>query len=83
VHHGPVKGSLRWGHFRLPPHEQYSCGSGRRRRRAEALRCIIEDSGLTQSALVGPVLSRPGIVSEVLSSKRKLTLNHIKKLAEW
>jgi HTH-type transcriptional regulator/antitoxin HigA len=44
---------------------------------------MIEDNGLTQSALVGPVFASPGIVSEVLSGKRKLTLNHIKKLAEF
>jgi HTH-type transcriptional regulator/antitoxin HigA len=49
----------------------------------EVLRCMIEDNGLTQSALVGPVFASPGIVSEVLSGKRKLTLNHIKKLAEF
>jgi HTH-type transcriptional regulator/antitoxin HigA len=49
----------------------------------EALRNMIEDNGLTQSALVGPVFASPGIVSEILSGKRQLTLNHIRKLAAF
>lgn len=49
----------------------------------EVLRCMIENNGLTQAALVGPVFASPGIVSEILSGKRHLTLNHIKKLAAF
>ena len=49
----------------------------------EALRCMLEDNELPQSALVGPVFASPGIASEILSGKRKLTLNHIKKLAAF
>ncbi len=49
----------------------------------EVLRCMIEDNGMKQSALVGPVCASPGIVSEILSGKRKLTVSHIRKLAEF
>lgn len=49
----------------------------------QALRSMIEDNGLTQSALVGPVFASPSIVSEVLSGKRRLTLTHIQKLASF
>jgi antitoxin component HigA of HigAB toxin-antitoxin module len=44
---------------------------------------LMEDNGMKQSELVGPVFASPGIVSEILSGKRKLTLNHVKKLAEF
>lgn len=49
----------------------------------EMLRCLIEDNGMKQSELVGPVFASPGIVSEILSGKRKLTVSHMKKLAEF
>src|SRR5947209_2464645 len=46
----------------------------------EMLRSLIEDNEMKQSELVGPVFASPGIVSEILSGKRKLTLNHVRKL---
>jgi HTH-type transcriptional regulator/antitoxin HigA len=49
----------------------------------EVLRCLLEDNDLPQAALVGPVFASRSIVSEILSGKRKLTLNHIQKLAEF
>jgi HTH-type transcriptional regulator / antitoxin HigA len=49
----------------------------------EVLRSLLEDNELTQSALVGPVFASPGIVSEILSGKRRLTLGHIRKLATF
>lgn len=49
----------------------------------EVLRCPGEIVILQQAALVGPVFASGSIVSEILSGKRKLTLNHIQKLAEF
>jgi HTH-type transcriptional regulator / antitoxin HigA len=49
----------------------------------EVLRSLLEDNELPQSALVGPVFASPGIVSEILSGKRRLTLGHIRKLAAY
>ena len=49
----------------------------------EALRCMLEDNGLTQAALVGPVFNSRSTVSEILSNKRQLTKAHIQKLAEF
>jgi HTH-type transcriptional regulator / antitoxin HigA len=49
----------------------------------EVLRCLLEDNDLPQAALVGPVFASRSIVSEILSGRRKLTLNHIQKLAEF
>ena len=47
----------------------------------DVLRCMIEDNGMKQAELVGPVFASAGIVSDVFSGKRKLTLGHIQKLA--
>lgn len=58
-------------------------GADRVRKEIQVLRCMIEDNGLTQSALVGPVSASTGIASEILSGKRELTLNHIRRLAEY
>jgi len=44
---------------------------------------MLEDNGMKQSQLVGPVFASPGIVSEILSGKRQLTLSHIQKLAAF
>ncbi|MDQ2741319.1 MAG: transcriptional regulator [Chloroflexota bacterium] len=49
----------------------------------EVLRCMLEDNGVKQSELVGPVFASPGIVSEILSGKRQLTLSHIQKLGAF
>ncbi len=44
---------------------------------------MLEDNGMKQSELVGPVFASPGIVSEILSEKRQLTLSQIPKLAAF
>ncbi len=49
----------------------------------DVLRCTLEDNGMKQAELVGPVFASAGIVSEVLSGKRQLTLSHIQKLAAF
>jgi len=49
----------------------------------DVLRCMLEDNGMKQAELVGPVFASAGIVSEVLSGKRQLTLSHIQKLAAF
>jgi HTH-type transcriptional regulator / antitoxin HigA len=46
----------------------------------EALRYLMEENGLTQADLV-PEFGTPSIVSEVLSGKRRLALEHIKRLS--
>ncbi len=49
----------------------------------DVLRCMLEDNGMKQAELVGPVFASAGIVSEILSGKRQLTLSHIQKLATF
>lgn len=49
----------------------------------DVLRCMLEDNGMKQSELVAPVFASPGIVSEILSGKRQLTLSQIPKLAAF
>ncbi len=49
----------------------------------DVLRCMLEDNGMKQAELVGPVFTSAGIVSEILSGKRQLTLSHIQKLAAF
>lgn len=49
-------------------------------RGVEALRYLMEENGLAQADLVSEFGS-PSIVSEVLSGKRRLALQHIKHLA--
>jgi HTH-type transcriptional regulator/antitoxin HigA len=48
----------------------------------ELLKALIEESNLRQKDLV-PVFKTESIVSEVLSGQRKLTVEHIQKLAEF
>jgi HTH-type transcriptional regulator/antitoxin HigA len=47
----------------------------------EALRFLMDQHGLRQKDLAG-VLGTPSIVSEVLSGKRELNKDHIKRLSE-
>lgn len=47
----------------------------------EIVKALIEDNGLRQRDLVGPVFPTEGIASEVLSGKRKLTYNFVQKLS--
>ncbi len=49
----------------------------------DVLRCMLEDNGMKQAELVGPVFASAGIVSEILSGKRQLTLSHIQKLVKF
>jgi len=49
----------------------------------EIVRALIEDNGLRQRDLVGPVFPTEGIASEVLSGKRKLTYNFVQKLSTF
>jgi HTH-type transcriptional regulator / antitoxin HigA len=46
------------------------------------LKQLMVESNLKQKDLV-PIFKTESIVSEILSGKRKLTVNHIKKLAEF
>lgn len=41
----------------------------------EVVRSLLEDNDLPQAALVGPVFASRSVVSEILSGKRKLTLD--------
>jgi HTH-type transcriptional regulator/antitoxin HigA len=48
----------------------------------DTLRYLMAENGLTQADLV-PLFGTPSLVSEVLSSKRRLALDHIKRLAAY
>jgi HTH-type transcriptional regulator/antitoxin HigA len=47
----------------------------------DALRFLMDEHGLTQSDFKTEIGSQ-GVVSEILNNRRKLNLNHIKKLAQ-
>jgi HTH-type transcriptional regulator/antitoxin HigA len=47
----------------------------------EVLRDLMEANGLKQKDLVGNVFESPSVVSEIMSGKRPLTLDHIKRLS--
>jgi len=49
----------------------------------DIVRHFMEDRGLRQKDLVGPVFATQSIVSEVLTGERALTLPHIKALAAF
>jgi HTH-type transcriptional regulator/antitoxin HigA len=49
----------------------------------EIVKALIEDNGLRQRDLVGPVFPTEGIAPEVLSGKRKLTYNFVQKLSAF
>lgn len=49
----------------------------------ELVKAMIEDSGLRQKDLVGPVFPTESIASEVLSGKRKLTYDFVERLADY
>lgn len=48
----------------------------------EAIQALLEAHGLRQSDLVGPVFATRSIASEVLNGKRRLTYEHVQKLAQ-
>lgn len=47
----------------------------------DVLRFLMEEHGLRQTDL-GPVLGSKSLVSEILQGKRKLNLNHIRRLSQ-
>ena len=49
----------------------------------EALRALIEDNGLRQRDLVGPVFPTESIASEVIRGKRPLTYEFVQRLAGY
>jgi HTH-type transcriptional regulator / antitoxin HigA len=49
----------------------------------DMLRSLIEDNGLRQRDLVGPVFPTEPIASEVLHGKRKLTYDFVERLAAF
>ena len=49
----------------------------------EVTRVLLEERGLQQKDLVGPVFPTKGIASEVLSGKRQLTYEYVRRLAEF
>ena len=49
----------------------------------EIANALIEDNGLKQKDLVGPVFPTESVASEVLSGKRKLTYDFVGRLAEF
>jgi HTH-type transcriptional regulator/antitoxin HigA len=50
---------------------------------AEALGALLEAHGLEQQALVGPVFATKSIASEILRGKRRLTYEHVARLAQF
>lgn len=48
----------------------------------DALRYLMAENGLTQADLV-PLFGTPSVVSEVLSGKRRLALDHIRRLSAY
>lgn len=49
----------------------------------EALKSLIEDNGLRQRDLVGPVFSTESVASEVISDRRPLRYEMVQKLSEY
>ena len=49
----------------------------------EIVKALIEDNGLRQKDLVGPVFPTESVASEVLSGKRKLTYDFVARLADF
>lgn len=49
----------------------------------EAIRALLQAHGRDQQDLVGPVFATKSIVSEVLNGKRRLTYNHVSRLAAF
>jgi len=48
----------------------------------QRLRAYLEDTGMTQASLVGPVFPTKSLASEVLSGKRPLTYAYVGRLIE-
>jgi len=49
----------------------------------EMVRVLIEDNGLRQKDLVGPVFPTESIASEVLAGKRNLTYDFVHRLSQY
>lgn len=49
----------------------------------EAIRALLQAHGCDQQDLVGPVFATKSIVSEVLHGKRRLTYDHVSRLASF
>jgi HTH-type transcriptional regulator / antitoxin HigA len=49
----------------------------------ETVRFLLEENGLRQQDLVGPVFPTKGVASEVLGGKRRLTYDFVDKLADF
>ena len=49
----------------------------------EIVKSLLEENGLHQQDLVGPVFPTKGIASEVLRGKRRLTYDFVERLAEY
>jgi HTH-type transcriptional regulator/antitoxin HigA len=49
----------------------------------EILKSLLEENGLRQQDLVGPVFPTKGVASEVLSGKRRLTYDFVERLAAY
>ena len=49
----------------------------------EAIRALLQAHGRDQQDLVGPVFATKSIVSEVLHGKRRLTYDHVSRLASF
>jgi HTH-type transcriptional regulator / antitoxin HigA len=47
----------------------------------QRLRALLEDNDMRQVDLVGPVFPNKAVASEVLSGKRRLTYDHVQRLA--
>ena len=50
---------------------------------AGTIRALLEAHGLEQQDLVGPVFATKSVASEVLSGKRRLTYEHVERLAHF
>jgi HTH-type transcriptional regulator/antitoxin HigA len=50
---------------------------------AEKVRCLLEDNGLRQQDLVGPVFPTRSAVSDFLAGRRPITYSRVEKLAEF
>jgi HTH-type transcriptional regulator/antitoxin HigA len=50
---------------------------------AEMVRCLLDDNGLRQQDLVGPVFPTRSAVSDFLAGRRPLSYERVRKLAEF
>ena len=50
---------------------------------SQAIRALLEAHQLDQQGLVGPVFATKSVASEILSGKRRLTYEHVERLARF